>query len=459
MPPRGPADGSKTVGHPTWATRLAASVAKPKPNGTSPSSSPTTHAPGRRRWAWNRGGGWRWLDDVATAPASGAPAPRLADIEQALAANNVLKEKLAAALKGQAGSGDSLEDNDDDDGVDISMEADVPTKETIAAKKKLVAALQSLLADEADEESAAALRKHETQLAEMVAALARARPVGEQRQAKIRALKLARHSYEHHENKKIPGNVAKVAEMEDALALLKDKQAKDLARYDELRVQIQELEREVQLLDEASSGSSASAVAPLTKVGSSSVLDASRVHAVFDVAHASLRDVPGGLEALEVLRAGLNGAVIPAPTASTSPPPAPSPAAAAASGAGTALAAADPEPAESVVSSLDDLDDSPDDDTYNSVSGLLETEEQKLRAQEVQLQQERQRIGLAAAAAAAELQAKAERDVAALEAACARAATKSSGRAASLRERLAGCESLPPHRDKKYKPSAPVPAP
>ena len=451
MPPRRPADGSKTPGHADYAA-AARSATQPRAAAAVPEVFFDRRS--GRPWSWTRNG-WRWVT-ASAAPAAGDAASYAKKLE---AANIELKSKLAAALKGQAGADDALEDNDDADDVDISMEADVPTKEDIAAKRKKVATLRDLFADDADEESAAALRRHEAQLAEMVAALARARPVGEQRQAKIRALKRARQSYEHHENKKIPGNVARVAEMEDALALLKDKQAKDITRYDELRVQIQELEREVQLLDEAASGSSASAVAPPTKVGSSSVLDESRVHAVFDVAHASLRDVPGGLEALEILRAGLNDAVIPAPTASTSPPPAPCPAAAAASDAATALAAAGPEPAESVVSSLDDLDDSPDDDTYDSVSGLLETEEQKVRAQEAQLQQEKQRIGLAAAAAAAELQANAEREVAALEASCARAAAKSSGRAASLRERLAGCEGLPPHRDKKYKPSAPVPAP
>ena len=455
MPPRRPADGSKTVGHPDYCARVKAGMQKMAAAAASTAPPPKSkiHYASGRPWSWNRsGGGWRWMDSAAAATAAGPPAQLYSDVDKIIAANIELKEKLAAALKGQAGAADDLEDNDDDDGVDISMEADVPTKEDIAAKKKKLASLQSLLADDADEASAAILRQHEAQLAEMVSALARARPLGEQRQAKVRALKEKRRSYEHYESKRIPGNVSKIAEMEDALALIKQKQAVDLAWFDELRGQIAELEREVQLLDEAASGSSVSAAAPLTMVGPSSFLDESIVHAALGVAQASLRDVPGGLEVLEVLRAGLNGAVLPTPTSTSSPPPAPSPCAAEAPGAAPAAAAA--EPAESVVSSIDGLADLSDIEDYDKLEGLLGSTAQAQRTRDEELLRAKELLRQRALAEAAERDAQLNRDAAALDEAAARSAAVSSAREAAIKLRMAGCESLPLHHGKKHKEAA-----
>ena len=140
MPPRRPADGSKTVGHPDYCARVKAGMQKMAAAAASTAPPPKSkiHYASGRPWSWNRsGGGWRWMDSAAAATAAGPPAQLYSDVDKIIAANVKLKEKLAAALKGQGGDADDLEADDDDGGDDISTEAtNVPTKEDIATKRK-----------------------------------------------------------------------------------------------------------------------------------------------------------------------------------------------------------------------------------------------------------------------------------------------------------------------------------
>ena len=162
--------------------------------------------------------------------------------------------------------------------------------------------------------------------------------------------------------------------MEDALVLAKDIQAVDLAWFDELRGQIAALEREVEQFDAATAGSGGLAAARGPLVGASSFLDETAVLAAFSKAQADLSEHPVGLQVLEVLRAGLNQAVVGAPPAASSLPPAPSP------GAAEVPVAAPAEPAESVVSSIDGLADLSDTEDYDKLQGLLESSEEALRS-------------------------------------------------------------------------------
>ena len=355
MPPRRPADGSKTVGHADYA---AAAKAGLQPRAAS--SPKVFFAASGRPWSWTRNGSWRWVDPAAATLAAGTP-PRLASEYAKLVAENAkLKLEKQALVNGRDGAAAADLGPEDADGDDVYMAgADAPTKEDVAACRKQLESLQSLLANDSSEASAMVLRQHEEQLAEMVRAQTQALPLGKQRSVVAGKLKKLRRSHEHYDTKRLPAHVSKIAELEDTLAEAKRVQLVDLKWFDELPGKIAALEREVEQLDAATVASGGPAAVRGPQVGASSVLDLPAAVSAFDDAMANLSEHPAALQELQTLRGRLNQAVVAAS------PPAPSPSPTPSFGAAEPPAAAQVEPAESVVSSIDGLDDLSDADDYD----------------------------------------------------------------------------------------------